>query len=398
MKRSRLLTLMATLPLAVLIGGCEPISHNVTVINASDTARILPNRKQDKDSWANDMHKVFDKLSIPATTQNVCTVTAIIDQESNFSADPAVPNLGASSLAELEQRLEAKLGATLAGVFRQMLTARPSPEDNFAKRMQEVKTERELDELYRTMFTYFADNYKVGRLNNFAKSLNSGIDEMLNPINTLGSMQVHIDYAKSNRRLNMNDDELRDDLYSQYGGLYYGIHRLMLYQAGYDQPIYRFADYNSGMYSSRNAALQAQIAKLAGRKLALDGDLLSYDGAVLAKQAGQTEQAVIDLLPMLNAHLTKNAGTQPKPLDAAQIRKDLKKEKQAGFEDTITYRTIKAVYESKHGTASYATMPKVAINSPKMKGSYDTNWFVTNVNKRYERCISEAKKIGLPLA
>ncbi|MEX2958090.1 DUF1615 family protein [Acinetobacter baumannii] len=70
----------------------------------------------------------------------------------------------------------------------------------------------------------------------------------MNPITTLGSMQVHINYAKANKRSSMNTAALRDDLYTEYGGLYYGIHRLMVYPADYDKAIYRFADYNSGMY------------------------------------------------------------------------------------------------------------------------------------------------------
>lgn len=86
------------------------------------------------------------------------------------------------------------------------------------------------------------------------KFVGQDIAEKMNPITTLGSMQVHINYAKEHKRTSMNINELRDDLYTQFGGLYYGIHRLMMYPADYDKPIYRFADYNSGMYSSRNAA------------------------------------------------------------------------------------------------------------------------------------------------
>lgn len=99
-------------------------------------------------------------------------------------------------------------------------------------------------------------------------------------------MQVHIDYARAHRRSNMSDRTLRADLYSQYGGLYYGIHRLMVYKADYDKPLYRFADYNSGMYSSRNAAFQQRISSLSKQKIDIDGDLLLYDGSSpLSKKA-----------------------------------------------------------------------------------------------------------------
>ena len=56
----------------------------------------------------------------------------------------------------------------------------------------------------------------------------------MNPITTLGSMQVHISYAKEYKRQGGSIADLRSDLYSQYGGLYYGIHRLMMYPADYE--------------------------------------------------------------------------------------------------------------------------------------------------------------------
>ena len=180
----------------------------------------------------------------------------------------------------------------------------------------------------------------------------------------------------------MSDRDLRADLYTSYGGLYYGIHRLMVYQANYDKPLYRFADYNSGMYSSRNAAFQQRIATLSGESLAIDGDLLLYkDGSPISK-ISSTETAAIALL-----------ATASKPINAQQIRSDFKKEKTRDFEKTITYRAVNDMFASKFGREpTYAIMPKVVISGPKLSRDFDTNWFATRVNERYQTCITTAKR------
>lgn len=370
--------------LGVFLAGCqEPLPEKTTLTHAQIVS-LIPKRVKEREAWAEDMAKVFDTLKIEKTPINICTSIAIIDQESNFAADPVVPKLGETSLAALEEKLEEKLGKNMAGVFKKMLATKPTPENNFIKQIKAVKTERELDELYRKMFAHFGESYKVGVVNDAAKFLGKGIDEKLNPITTLGSMQVHIDYAKDHRRANMSDDDLRDDLYSRYGGLYYGIHRLMLYQADYDKPLYRFADYNSGMYSSRNAAFQRQVATLSGKKLSLDGDLLIYKDGSPRAEKGQTETALIAVADKLG-------------LTAAQIRQDLKKEKSAKFESTATYQAVKQAYAATGKEPSYAIMPEVVISGVKLSRDYNTNWFATNVDRRYQTCISIAKKQGLPI-
>ena len=353
-------------------------------LSSSQIAKMLPSHVKNSRSWASDIEAVFKELNITRNKRNICTVVAVIDQESNFVADPSVAGLGDKSLKELESRLNDKLGKPVADYFRNMLQTKPTAKDSFAKQIRRVRTERELDELYRQIFDYFSKHYKVNAITDVAKVVGGDIAERLNPITTLGSMQVHIDYATPNRRLSMNNDELRRDLYSQYGGLYYGIHRLMLYPADYEKPIYRFADYNSGMYSSRNASFQNMLKTLSGNKISLDGDLLLYDGGSVRSDLSQTERILQQLFAKQGIALTQR-----------QIRSDLKKEKSKSFEQTETYQTVKNLYQKKtKKKPAYAIMPQVVISGPKLSQNYNTNWFASNVDKRYQRCMAKAKNMA----
>lgn len=375
--------LPVVLSLAYMLNACTDEVPTTPTLSTADIAKIMPSRSQDKASWASDIASVFDELKLHKDKQNICTVIAVIDQESNFHANPVVPNLGEASLKAIDEKLESKLGKPLAGVFRTMLATAPTKERNFMSQIKAVKTEKELDELYWRIFDHFATTYKVSGLNTLTKMTGESVDERLNPITTLGSMQVHINYARANRRANMNDRTLRADLYGQYGGLYYGIHRLMKYEANYDKSLYRFADYNSGVYSSRNAAFQKRVASLTGESLALDGDLLIYSGSGISSQTSQTERALVKLL-----------ATAKTPLSPAQIRHDLKKEKKASFETTATYTAVNEMFVAKYQRQpTYAIMPEVVISSAKMKQDKNTNWYATNVNRRYEACMTLADKL-----
>lgn len=348
--------------------------------------RLIPTRVQNRGSWAGDLYEITDQLGIPKTKENICTIIAVVDQESNFVADPQVPGLGEKAIREVDQRLEDKLGVTLAGYFKNMLKTQPSPDDNYLSRMHKVKTERELDELYREMFNHFSKHYHVSALTGAARLVGQDVSERLNPITTLGSMQVHIGYAKEHKRSGMNMAELRSDLYTQNGGLYYGIHRLMMYPADYDKPLYRFADYNSGRYSSRNAAFQSMLNDLTEAELDLDGDLLLYnkDGSIRSNKS-QSERELIAVFAANNVLITPR-----------QIRSDLKEEKEQDFEDTQTYLAVKKLYQEKTGKEPiYAIMPEVVISGPKLSRDYNTNWFATRVNGRYQTCMQRAKRIKL---
>ncbi|TCM67765.1 uncharacterized protein DUF1615 [Acinetobacter calcoaceticus] len=363
-------------------------------LNTDQIRSLIPNRVKDRASWAKDISAISAELKIPTNKENICTIIAVVDQESNFIANPNVAGLGQKAVKEVSSRLqekfEAKLGETiggpLAGYFEDVLQNQPSPEDNYLKQMSKVKNEKELDVLYREIFDYMSKHYHVSALTGAAKLVGQDFAEKMNPITTLGSMQVHINYAKDHKRSSMSTNELRDDLYTEYGGLYYGIHRLMMYPTAYDKAIYRFADYNSGIYSSRNAALQKMVNKLSDADLTLDGDLLSYDknGNALPATTG-TEKAITSLFIQSNILITQR-----------QLRSDLKKEKEQDFEKTQTYIAITKLYKDKVGKDPiYAMMPEVVISGPKLSRDYNTNWYASRVNGRYETCMQRAKRIKI---
>ena len=388
---------MSILALSISLSACGNgswWSKDEPTMEAEQIKKAIPPRVNERQSWANDIYDISDQLGIPTTKENVCTIVAVVDQESNFVADPHVPGLGEKAVKEVQGRLEEKfkdklgdgIGGTVAGYFQDVLKNQPSPEDNYLSQMRRVQTERELDELYREIFDYMSKHYHVSALTGAAKLVGQDIGEKLNPITTLGSMQVHIGYAKDHKRQGGNIAELRTDMYTQYGGLYYGIHRLMMYPAEYDKPIYRFADYNSGRYSSRNAAFQSMLNDLTPAELGLDGDLLLYskDGSPRAAKS-QSETALIAVFAENNVIATPR-----------QIRSDLKKEKDEDFEGTLTYKAVKKLYQEKTGKEPfYAMMPEVVISGPKLSRDYNTNWFATRVDGRYQTCMRRIKNLKL---
>ncbi|ELA08870.1 hypothetical protein MOMA_00620 [Moraxella macacae 0408225] len=367
-----------------LLTGCDKIKDliqtkpSIPTYTATQIAKFMPNRNQDKQAWATDIEAIFNTLDIERNANNVCSVIAVIDQESNFQADPPVKNLGKTSLNALNEKLDEKLGKNLALFFRNMLKQQPSVDNSFEKQILAVKTEQQLDKIYHQMFQYFSEKYYAGTITQFSKLVGSDIVEKLDPITTLGSMQVHINYARDNRRDKGDNQSLRQDLYSQYGGLYYGIHRLMHYKADYQNPLYRFADYNAGMYSSRNAGFQKMLSELSQHNLDFDGDLLIYkSGANISNALSQSEKALQAMAEQGFLQLTPR-----------QIRNDLTKEKSQKFADTEIYHTIGSLYKMKTGKDPIGEMmPEVVISGVKLSKDYNTKWYANNVKRRYQACL-----------
>jgi len=355
------------------------------VLSTPGVARlIIAAEKNVKDSqgWAADLLDVLKLHDLPASKENICAAIAIIDQESSFVADPVVTGLGKIS----EKALRAKMDKVpvLGRLALHFLEIKPSPSDNYLARIRGARTERDLDLVYRAMVADAAKQSGLGLVIN-SGLLNRQIDGR-NEIDTIGSMQVSVDFAleiaKRRRWLPMSLDDvytLRDELYTRHGGMYYGVLLLLGYETGYDRKLYRFADFNAGRYSSRNAAFQSQIAELSGSTLAADGDLLLYD------KSGKVSGGVSNTEKALRAVL-KNSSFE---LTDEDIRKDLLREKDSDFVQTLTYTALRATYGQVTGKKPvFAVVPNIALSSPKIRSKMTTRVFAESVNRRYQSCIA----------
>lgn len=207
-----------------VLSSCEEkvSTQKEMLLNQKQIQSLIPSSVHQRDSWAHDIQDIMDKLSIVKTKKNTCSIIAIIDQESNFVANPQVPGLGDKAVKEVNSRLEEKfsqklgdkLGQPIAHYFQDTLKTLPTPKNNYLKQMRKVKTEQDLDILYRQIFDDMTKHYHVSALANAAKFIGQDIGERMNPITTLGSMQVQVKYANEHQKDNMNIHELRDDLYT----------------------------------------------------------------------------------------------------------------------------------------------------------------------------------------
>ena len=220
----------------------------------------------ERDAWGADMAAAFIALRIPPTRENLCAAIAVIEQESGFVADPAVPGLSRMAWKEIEAR---RVRYRIPKLALDAALAKTSPDGRtYRKRIDKLRTEREMSVLFGEMI----DELPGGKL------LLSGY----NPVRTGGPMQVSVAFAEAHSRVKpypgMGRGGAREAVFTRRGGLHFGIAHLLDYPASYPSPIYRFADFNAGHYASRNAAFQLAVARLSGHKLAPDGDLLRYEG------------------------------------------------------------------------------------------------------------------------
>lgn len=358
---------LAAACVATLLAGCaipgrmaEPQGMGPTEAREA-ILRVLPATLDDRAGWATDVHAALATLELPSTAENLCAVLAVTEQESGYRADPAVPGLAAIAWKEIERRADVANVPMLA--VRAALSLPSGGGRSYAERIDAVKTERQLSEVFEDFIamvplgrTFLADR---------------------NPVRTGGPMQVSIAFAEAQAKARAYPyplkESIRREVFTRRGGLYFGAAHLLAYDAPYDQPIYRFADFNAGRWASRNAAFQNALAVASGLPVALDGDLLPHTGGTAR---GETERAAVTLAARLG-------------LNESAIRRDLGEGEDAGFEKTLLYERVFAYAEQlDRRVLPRAMLPKIDLHSPKFSRKLTTEWFARRVDERHRRCLS----------
>ncbi|MEZ5741786.1 MAG: DUF1615 domain-containing protein [Burkholderiaceae bacterium] len=323
---------------------------------------LLPPKLADRDGWAADIQGAFFALGLPADAERLCAAIAVIEQESSFRADPAVPGLPGMARAEILRRAGQMHVPEMAVNLALRLT---SPNGlSWEQRLETVRTERDLSELFEELIA--------------GLPLGGRLLSGYNPVRTGGPMQVSIAWSQAHANARpypfRGDASIRQEVFTRRGGLYFGIAHLLDYPAAYDRMIYRFADFNAGHHASRNAAFQQAVAGLTGRSLALDGDLVRRTGGADAAP-GETEAAVRLLAARLD-------------MTDAQIRRDLEKGEGPGLADTPLYARVFALADARAGKSQpRAVLPNIRLQGPKIQRKLTTAWFAERVDGRRERCL-----------
>ena len=307
------------------------------------------------------MDAAFKALGLAPTRENVCAVVAVTAQESGFHVDPVIPDLGAIAWREIERR--AAHEAIPVSLVHQVLELKSPTGQSYAERIDHARTEKELSDI----FEDFTGSIPLGR----------ALFASWNPIRTRGPMQVNVAFAKQFAAAHPYPypikQSIADEVFTRRGSLYFGVAHLLDYQAPYDRYLYRFADFNAGQYSSRNAAFQRAVSAASGLPLDADGALLPHGSA---GGTGHTELAVRALGRRLH-------------LDEAAIHAALEQGRTEEFERTPLYKAVFALAAQATGRPlPRAVVPRIRLEGPKISRNLTTEWYARRVDERFHSCLA----------
>jgi hypothetical protein len=352
---------------AMLLSGCvfEKPSSAPPAVNPAEARelidRSMPRGISDRAGWANDIYAAFAALGLTPSRENVCAVVAVTAQESGFRVDPVVPDLGAIAWREIDRR--AAHADIPASLVHEVLRLKSPTGESYGDRIDHARTEKELSDI----FEDFTGSLPLGR----------SLFASWNPIRTRGPMQVNVAFADQFAATHTYpypvEHSIDEELFTRRGSLYFGIAHLLAYDPPYDRFLYRFADFNAGQYSSRNAAFQSALGIATGMPVTPDGALLPHDGH---GNAGDTELAVRSLAARLH-------------LDDDAIHRALEEGRSPELERSAVYRGIFRIAEqTAHHPLPRAAIPRIKLEGPKIERPLTTEWYARRVDGRFQSCLA----------
>ncbi|GAA5165620.1 DUF1615 domain-containing protein [Viridibacterium curvum] len=330
--------------------------------------RLVPARVTDASDWANDVGIAMGALRIPLTPDNVCAVVATIEQESSFSTDPEVPNLPALVKREIEVRRNRYSIPEV--IVEKGLQQKSRDGRSWGARIEALRTESDVSLLYEEVSSLLPD---------IARKY-----QPENPVHTAGAMQVNVAFAEEHAKQKPYPwgriASVRRETFTRRGGLYFGVALLLDYKVAYDHPRYRFADYNAGRFASRNAAFQQALSRISGQALALDGDLLIYEGINRPSPTPSNTQKVLE-------SLSASLG-----VPRADVRRELLSEKSEAFEKTRLWQRVFLMADAAaKQTLPRFILPQIAVQSPKFKRTLTTTGYAASVEQRWNTCMARQR-------
>ncbi len=349
-------------------------------------------RGRGQERWLRALNRAFFEIKADCKdTHLLLLVLSLIQQESGVRVDPPLENRNLEKLLgfKLERlRKRSALAARLLGAsgIEEALKAKLRRDNRRVKLRTEGDLVRYVEDDVKVWFKdYLNKNYSVpGPLAGLAAEIG-----ITSPVTTIGPMQINADKAYRNARARKDGVASRskmralllDKKTALARGLKEGVYLVWksyrFYRAGLprERAVYFAAvDYNSGEYSSRNAAFQERVAAVSGRRLLLDGDLLIYHNGQAQDLISNTEEAVKKILPRLKR---------------AVIRKALLLEKDSAFSKTRIAKLVCRRYRSKAGgICRLARLPAGAGNETariKMGRSYSPENYVRAFQARFRK-------------
>jgi hypothetical protein len=213
--------LLITLAALLVLAGCagqrnqEPAPRTPAEVKA-EIVRLMPAKVPDRQGWATDIYAAFAAQDISPTTQNLCSVLAVAEQESTFQVDPTVPGLGKIARDEIDRRAGK---AHIPGMLVSAALAVRSPTGKtYSERLSAARSEKELS----AIFDDFIGMVPMGR------TLFGGF----NPVHTAGPMQVSIEFAEQHAKAYPYplNGTIRHEVFTRRGGMYFGIAHLLGYR------------------------------------------------------------------------------------------------------------------------------------------------------------------------